>query len=420
LALAAPSLAHAATVTELTVPDSAGTLGQIVSAYDGNLWFIDGAQIDRVSTGGVYRAPITTSTLFDSPRTLAPTDFGMWVGDDSGFVEKLAGALPFVPVPSQQPVDPLVPDGMTTAPDGSAWWFDASAASIVRSDLNNAFELTTAAVPTAVGVGAGGRVYVGFDDGSVERFNGSSVPVTSPTVPVSSERVTSIAAGADGDTWMTDDADSIHRLLADDTVTSVSTPTANSGPTSVTLGPDGGIWFVETTADKVARLSPATMAITEYPLSPGAHPVSLTVGPDGALWFTEAGTHRIGRITAEPDAGTGSQGPQGDPGQQGPQGEPGTRGAQGDPGSAGAAGAPGEKGEAGAAGAKGDRGAKGEPGDAATRPPLRAACRVARRAKRAGKLRISVACTIRGAVRGRAALVWKVALGKRTIRMAPM
>lgn len=62
-------------------------------------------------------------------------------------------------------------------------------------------------------------------------------------------------------------------------------------------GPDGAIWFVESSANKVGRI---TMAghFTEFPIpsavlfqtSAGqimtSGPVGITTGPDGALWFT--------------------------------------------------------------------------------------------------------------------------------------
>ena len=69
-------------------------------------------------------------------------------------------------------------------------------------------------------------------------------------------------------------------------------------------GPDGNLWFVESGADKIAKVTP-TGTITEYP-TPSSHTnpsgiggvvVGLTVGPDSNLWFTEPTENKIARVT---------------------------------------------------------------------------------------------------------------------------
>lgn len=59
---------------------------------------------------------------------------------------------------------------------------------------------------------------------------------------------------------------------------------------------DGSIWWVGQWADILGRLDPATGAIQEFALPPGAKPHSVTVGPDGGLWYTGNKNGTVGRM----------------------------------------------------------------------------------------------------------------------------
>jgi virginiamycin B lyase len=75
------------------------------------------------------------------------------------------------------------------------------------------------------------------------------------------------------------------------------TPTGQSNPTVITPGPDGNLWFIETSGNRIGKITPAGN-ITEFPLpTPGSLPSGITTGPDRNLWFTEPGNAKIGRIT---------------------------------------------------------------------------------------------------------------------------
>ena len=84
-----------------------------------------------------------------------------------------------------------------------------------------------------------------------------------------------------------------------DWFTSFAVPTPRSSPQAITVGPDGALWFLEVSANKVGRLTPAG-AFTEYVIpTPDCRPTEIIAGRDGALWFTETTGNRIGRITVE-------------------------------------------------------------------------------------------------------------------------
>jgi virginiamycin B lyase len=104
-------------------------------------------------------------------------------------------------------------------------------------------------------------------------------------------------------------------------VTNVPVPSPLAVPGGEAIGSDGGVWFTEVSENKIARLDPNTLQITEFniPIPPpgalqaalneiqgllgaGRFPTGAAVsdaietGPDNAMWFTEIGNNAIGRI----------------------------------------------------------------------------------------------------------------------------
>jgi streptogramin lyase len=80
------------------------------------------------------------------------------------------------------------------------------------------------------------------------------------------------------------------------TITQFAIPTANSHPEGIAKGPDGNVWFVESSAAKIGRMTPAG-TFSEYPLSTSAFAKGISTGPDGNLWVAEAGAGKIARVT---------------------------------------------------------------------------------------------------------------------------
>jgi streptogramin lyase len=135
-------------------------------------------------------------------------------------------------------------------------------------------------------------------------------PRVGPTPDISlTEPFAGIAAGPEGDLWMTS-ASAEGRLVRVSPVGEARTvygPLSGNGrslsrPTGIAAGPDGAIWFTAEGSGAIGRIlveSDGTADITAYPLpaGPAALPHAITAGPDGALWFTEPGVGAIGRIT---------------------------------------------------------------------------------------------------------------------------
>ena len=74
-------------------------------------------------------------------------------------------------------------------------------------------------------------------------------------------------------------------------------PTPASRPQGITPGPDAAMWFVESSADKIGRVTDSGI-ITEFALLSGSHPQQIVRNyADGNLWFTATQGNYIGRIT---------------------------------------------------------------------------------------------------------------------------
>ena len=52
--------------------------------------------------------------------------------------------------------------------------------------------------------------------------------------------------------------------LAPGVVTETAVPTVNATPLGIAAAPDGNVWFAELNGNKIARVIPATMVVTEF------------------------------------------------------------------------------------------------------------------------------------------------------------
>jgi streptogramin lyase len=435
-----PPAASAASLSEFDVAAGPGALGAITAARDGRLWIADGAGVlRRMTTGGTERPPLGLPAG-NALDLLDGEENGLWVLVDDGTLARVDLSSTHAFVGGNVPTEATQPQALALGQDSRVWFADSARAIVGATEAGFAFDETdigAGSMPTDLAAGSDGQMWVtasGSDE--IVRMQPTPFgtdPLVTARVPVGAgSEPYAIAAGADGALWFTERAgNKIGRVTTAGMLTEFAIPTPNSSPHGIALGPDGAIWFVERAGNKVARISPGG-TIVEYPLpTAAAEPVAITAGPDGAMWFTEAAARRVGRVTTEPDGG--APGPRGDPGADGSDGaagtdgasgrdgadgadgadgQPGARGSKGDAGARGDAGAPGANGESGAGGPAGER---GQDGTLPLRTPLRASCRIARRAAVGARQRITVTCSVRGADRGRAVLRWQLALGKRTV-----
>lgn len=99
-------------------------------------------------------------------------------------------------------------------------------------------------------------------------------------------------------------------------ITEVPLPNKTAAPGPMERGPDGNIWFAEVKGNALAKIDPVTLEITTYELPWGtlydagpdgrgihtfgiAQIMDMTFGKDGHLWFHMAGENAIGRFNMD-------------------------------------------------------------------------------------------------------------------------
>jgi virginiamycin B lyase len=76
--------------------------------------------------------------------------------------------------------------------------------------------------------------------------------------------------------------------LADHSVEVVAVPTPGSRPYGIRIAPDGTPWVVELGSNKLLKIDPATMALTEIELPhTDARPRRLEITSDGKIWYAD-------------------------------------------------------------------------------------------------------------------------------------
>jgi streptogramin lyase len=138
---------------------------------------------------------------------------------------------------------------------------------------------------------------------ALSALSGASVLLAQPTIteytlPTADSVPQAIAKGPDGNLWIIEtSANKIAKVTPSGVVTEYPILTANSGATGITGGPDGNVWFTETSANKIGKITPDGV-ITEFPLpAVSSRPTSITAGLDGNIWFIEG--MGIGRMTTD-------------------------------------------------------------------------------------------------------------------------
>jgi len=242
--------------------------------------------------------PHPTRSLLPLGFLLAALFVGLPAAADTGSVVEYA-----VPTTGSQPVS------IVTGPDGSLWFTEFAANKIGRLSTNGTFDefpiLTVASQPDELAAGPDGNVWFAetagnkigrvTPTGDVTEFGAGISPASQPTA---------IVAGADGNLWFTERAlanptGRIGRISPSGEVTEYGIGITGH-PLVIAAGSDGNLWFTESPGNKIGRIDPATMAVSEFPVPTfQSAPWEITAGPDGNLWFTELLGNKIGRISTD-------------------------------------------------------------------------------------------------------------------------
>ena len=142
------------------------------------------------------------------------------------------------------------------------------------------------------------RSYIPWGEGLERRELPAALSgMTEYAITTANSGAMGICAGPDGNTWFVESSvNKIAKITPSGTITEYTIPTANSGPYDIVAGPDGLLWFTEAGASKIGKVT-TSGTFTEYSLAGAYLPHGITLGPDGLLWFTESGNSAIAKIT---------------------------------------------------------------------------------------------------------------------------
>ena len=204
-----------------------------------------------------------------------------------------------VPTADSRPHDPAA------APDGALWFTEQKANKLGRLDPRTG-RITEFSLPLrdsgphGLAVDRDGNVwftanYKGYV-GKLDAKSGTVTPFQTggdPHTPV---------IDANGVVWFTEqEADQVGRI--DPKTGHVDlrrVPTRDAKPYGMVASPQG-LFFCEFGSNKLARIDPATLSITEFPLPEGARPRRLALAPDGTIYYSDFARGYLGHF--DPRAG---------------------------------------------------------------------------------------------------------------------
>jgi len=112
-----------------------------------------------------------------------------------------------------------------------------------------------------------------------------------------------ICTGYDGfdfvNMWFVEsNADKVAKIAADGTITEFNLQGGGS-PFDINYGFDGVVYVAEAGANLIARFNPVGVIIEFEPPTPNSQPFSIAQagGPGSKIWFTERGAAKIGNMT---------------------------------------------------------------------------------------------------------------------------
>ena len=193
------------------------------------------------------------------------------------------------------------PQGITVGPDGNLWVAENLANKIAR--VTQAGSVTEFTVPTTntnlIDMTAGPDQAVWFTE-----LNTKKIGRITPAGQVTEFPLTGTTGGPSaitngpGGLWFTlPDDNAVGRITTAGVTSTFVLTTTNVNVRDLVVGPDGAIWVTETSfaTDAIARLDPASGAVTEYPLPDFGGTSQLTVA-GGMLYFTVTQSNLIGRL----------------------------------------------------------------------------------------------------------------------------
>ncbi|MCP2335533.1 Vgb family protein [Actinomadura rupiterrae] len=321
---ASAAAAHAAPVTEHSVPIPDTAPAGLTQGPGGSVWFTENAGgIGQVTASGKvkeYPVPLNSQKLRGLPAGMATSSDGsVWYTDMSqnvpriGRVDPATGKSTLFELPTSGALNFNYSsvNSITPGANGAMWFSGINSGAIGKIDASGNLTLYAAGgAPTAVTVGKDGAIwYADQQVGGVGRLDPATGAVVKYPVPgaVAGSPISGdITTGSDGKIWFTEPG--VGRIGMVDPATGQTRefylPVGDAKPNGLLAAPDGRVWFAESAASNVGVID-ANGGVTEYPLPATlSTPRSLAWGPGGKIWYTAPGRGRIGSFDpANPPTG---------------------------------------------------------------------------------------------------------------------
>ena len=209
-----------------------------------------------------------------------------------------------LPTPGSRPHDPAV------APDGSLWFTAMNVNKLGRLDEKTGtveeFPLDIAnSGPHGLIADAEGNIWFTANTGG---YIGKLNPVTREMahfmMPDGRARDPHTAVfDQKGMLWFTVQSGNFVGRLdpASGEVVLQRPPTPAAAPYGIAVNAEGVPFFCEFGTNKIGRIHPETVEITEYEVTPGARPRRIAITPDGKIYYADFARGFLGRL--EPDTG---------------------------------------------------------------------------------------------------------------------
>lgn len=318
LVVAGTSSASAA-VSVYPVPTSNAGLGRIVTAPNGDMWFVeeDTNKIGRITAQGVITEFNLGETTTGEGRVIdidAAPDGSIWVIYDSGWK-----AARLNPATGSADVTQLgaYPYGgaVRVGADNVAWVtlnYDESGILRIVPGQPTVWTANAPACDDVLGEAADGTMWCQGGDASgqdtlVKVGADANSGVTYP-LPSDATYPMGLAGGPVGSIWFTRSSTptmftspsrgSVGYLDQATGATQIWQTGSRSAPQDIVRGPDDRMWFTNRgAAPGIGHISAtgvgAISSVGNY------EPTSLTFGPDGAIWFTDEKNNSIVRVTTD-------------------------------------------------------------------------------------------------------------------------
>jgi len=214
-------------------------------------------------------------------------------------------ASAFVGVDYTIPTTYNYPRGICAGNDGKLWFTESETNKIgcitTGGEITEYPIFTAATRPRGITAEPGGGPWVWFtepDVNKIGRMRTTDGHCTADdeftTPPATGSYPYDIAAGPDGNLWVTEyGGNKIMRITTAGVRTEYDLPTPSRGPYGITAG-SGSLWFVEHSVYKIGRITTGG-TITEYAITtPGSGAMMIALGSDNNLWFTHYSANKIG------------------------------------------------------------------------------------------------------------------------------